>query len=267
MKTAIIIPALNEQESIRNVLEEIPAPYNQNVIVVDNGSMDLTPNLARGAGASVISAPERGYGAACLAGISLAKKEIDPDVYIFLDADYSDFPEDLTKIMEVLVQDAKDMVIGSRVSRAEAGALLPQARFGNWLATSLLWLRFGYRFSDLGPFRVITREALEQLQMCDRNFGWTMEMQIKALRLGLNVGEVPVRYRQRIGVSKITGTLKGTIAAGYKILWTLFRYSLPFYPGPKQQRVEYKVFDGAEIGSRVLGVEPAIRGKYQITEA
>ncbi len=262
MKTIIIIPALNEQESIRHVLAEIPAPYGQNVLVVDNGSLDLTPNIARGAGAKVISAPERGYGAACLAGIAEAKATINPDVFIFLDADYSDFPQDLDLLMKKLISDNLDVVIGSRTKRAEAGALLPQAKFGNWLATTLLWFRFGYRFTDLGPFRVIRKNALEEIQMCDRNYGWTMEMQIKALRQKLRIGEVPVRYRERIGASKITGTFKGTIAAGYKILWTLFRYSLPFYPRPKQQQIEYEVFDGAKIGSRILGVEPAIRGKY-----
>ena len=224
MRTVVIIPALNEETSLPLVLRDIPAQFRDRVFVVDNGSKDSTARVAKAAGAHVISEPQRGYGAACLAGIRQAR-DYDPELVVFLDADYSDFPEEMCSLIDKLIDDDLDMVIGSRIRRAERGALLPQARIGNSLATFLLALRFGYRFTDLGPFRVIRWKALEQLKMQDTNFGWTMEMQIKALRQKLRVGEVSVRYRSRVGVSKITGTFKGTFLAGYKILWTLFRYS------------------------------------------
>ena len=224
-RSAVIIPAFNEEQSVGLVINHIPAEFRQNVIVADNGSTDRTAEIARGLGAMVVNAPRRGYGSACLAGIAEAKKR-DPELYVFLDSDFSDYPEDMSAIVDKLLSENLDLVIGSRMQGlAEPGALLPQARFGNRLATLLLALRYGYRFTDLGPFRSIRASALEKIQMCDPNFGWTMEMQIKALRHGLRVGEVPVRYRKRIGKSKITGTLKGTILAGYKILWTLARYS------------------------------------------
>lgn len=224
-KFAVIIPALNEADSIGQVIDGIPTPYRNSIFVGDNGSSDDTVKIAQSKGATVTHASRRGYGSACLAALDEAKNH-QPDVYIFLDADYSDYPEDMEKIVSYLVENHLDLVIGSRnLGEAEKGALLPQARFGNWLATTLLWLRFGYRFTDLGPFRAIRAEALERLKMSDPNFGWTMEMQAKALKYGLKVGEVSVRYRTRIGVSKITGTFFGTLSAGYKILWTLARYS------------------------------------------
>lgn len=223
-KSAIIIPALNEAESIAEVISHIPESFRELIIVADNGSSDGTGDIAKQLGAHVVFASERGYGSACLAGIAFAQ-QFQPNIYIFLDADYSDHPEDMSEIVRALLEKNLDLVIGSRtLGGAEPGALLPQARFGNWLATGLMYLRYGHLYSDLGPFRTIRAEALYSLDMQDRNFGWTVEMQIKALRQRLHVGEVSVRYRKRIGVSKITGTLKGTISAGVKILWTIGRY-------------------------------------------
>lgn len=226
LKFAVIIPALNEAESIPEVIRRIPGPFRELIVVADNGSSDGTGEIAKMLGAHVVFASERGYGSACLTGIAYAKR-FEPDIFIFLDADYSDHPEDMTNIVGTLLEKNLDLVIGSRtLGGAESGALLPQARFGNWLATKLMYLRFGHLYSDLGPFRVIRTEALHRLNMRDRNFGWTVEMQIKALREGLRVGEVSVHYRKRIGVSKITGTIRGTVLAGIKILWTIGRYGL-----------------------------------------
>lgn len=225
-RTAVIIPALNEEESIGLVIASIPDQFKQLVIVADNGSSDRTIEMAMAHGAQVAVALKRGYGSACLAGIAFAK-QFEPEIYIFIDGDYSDYPEDMSNIVEALINKNLDLVIGSRaLGQAENGSLLPQARFGNWLATQLIYLRYGFRYSDLGPFRAIQASALARLQMSDQNFGWTVEMQIKALRQGLNIGEVSVRYRKRIGHSKITGTVRGTIKAGFKILWTIAKYGL-----------------------------------------
>jgi len=226
LKTAVIIPALNEAKSIAEVINHIPEPFRELIVVADNGSSDGTGDIAKRLGAHVVIASERGYGSACLSGIAFAQK-FQPDIFIFLDADYSDHPEDMNELVGALLEKNLDLVIGSRtLGGAEAGALLPQARFGNWLATRLMFLRFGYLYSDLGPFRAVRAAALHRLNMQDRNFGWTVEMQIKALRQRLRVGEVSVRYRKRIGVSKITGTVKGTVLAGIKILWTIGRYGI-----------------------------------------
>ena len=223
-RVSLIIPALNEEKSIGSVLNAIPRELVSEIIVVDNGSTDRTADVARHCGARVVVQPERGYGAACLAGIA----EIAPDCEIvaFIDADFSDFPEDMEKLLRPLLEKKAEMVIGTRTATPEARlALTPQQRYGNWLATVLVKLFFGYRYTDLGPFRAIRRDSLEQLGMNDRNYGWTIEMQIKAAKKGLRFVEVPVRYRIRIGRSKISGTFKGVIFAGTKIIYTIFKYA------------------------------------------
>ena len=219
---AVVIPALDEEQAIGKVLRDIPEGASQ-VVVVDNGSRDRTAEVARGLGAEVVAEPRRGYGQACLTGIAQLDR---PDIVVFLDGDYSDYPEEMSALVAPLLTGEADLVIGSRtLGQREKGALLPQARFGNWLSTLLIRLLFGVSFTDLGPFRALSFEALQRLAMQDRDFGWTVEMQVKAARLGLRAVEVPVRYRRRIGTSKITGTLSGTLRAGHKILWTIFRYA------------------------------------------
>jgi glycosyltransferase involved in cell wall biosynthesis len=218
---SVIIPAFNEEEAIGHVLDEIPPSVAQ-VVVVDNGSTDATAAVAQAHGAAVVAEPTRGYGQACLAGIAILEST---DIVVFLDGDYSDYPEEMPLLTEPIVNGEVDLVIGSRVlGQRERGALLPQARFGNWLSTRLIRLFFGVSFTDLGPFRAIRYDALLRLKMADRDFGWTVEMQVKAARLSLRCAEVPVRYRKRIGVSKISGTLMGSLRAGHKILLTIFRY-------------------------------------------
>ncbi len=227
-RIAVIIPALNEEASLPKVLADLPWKQLKEVVVVDNGSADRTATVARDCGATVLREMRRGYGWACLAGISYLKdKQLDspPDMVVFLDADYSDYPDDLADVIRPIVDGGYDMVIGSRTKRAEPGALLPHARFGNRLATGLIRVLYGFTYTDLGPFRAIRFAELLSLDMQDQTYGWTVEMQIKAIRLGLQITEVPVRYRQRIGQSKVSGTIKGTILAGYKILWTVFRYA------------------------------------------
>lgn len=222
-KISVIIPALNEEESIGQVLNDIPGEIVEEVIVVDNGSTDDTVTEAQSLGASVVMEPLKGYGAACLRGISMLKQ--DTDIVVFLDADYSDYPQDLHTVVKPIIDDNAEMVIGSRTSGIrEKGALLPQAIFGNKLATFLIRLFWGFKYTDLGPFRAIKYRDLLALNMVDKNFGWTVEMQIKALKKGLRIVEVPVRYRKRIGKSKITGTLSGTVRAGIKIIYTIFKY-------------------------------------------
>jgi glycosyltransferase involved in cell wall biosynthesis len=222
-KISVIIPALNEEESIGQVLNDIPCEIVEEIIVVDNGSNDNTVTVANSLGASVILEPLKGYGAACLRGISMLKQ--DTDIVVFLDADYSDYPQDLHTVVKPILTGKAEMVIGSRMSGTrEKGALLPQAVFGNKLATFLIWLFWGFKYTDLGPFRAIKYKDLLALNMIDKNFGWTVEMQIKALKKGLRIIEVPVRYRKRIGKSKITGTFSGTVRAGVKIIYTIFKY-------------------------------------------
>ncbi|HEX7880582.1 MAG TPA: glycosyltransferase family 2 protein [Candidatus Eisenbacteria bacterium] len=225
LKVAVVIPALNEAASIGRVLADLPRPPVGQVVVVDNGSTDSTAEVARKGGAMVLSETRRGYGQACLTGIDWLKEAgRRPDILVFVDGDYSDHPAELVRVIEPITSGRADMVIGSRVlGEAAEGALLPQARFGNWLATRLIRWIWGVPYTDLGPFRAIRFDALERLEMADTNFGWTVEMQVKAARAGLAVSEVPVSYRKRIGKSKITGTLKGTMAAGLKILWTIAR--------------------------------------------
>lgn len=225
---SVIIPAHNEAQAIGLVLAEIPAGWVREVIVVDNNSSDDTSTVARAGGATVLREPRPGYGYACLAGMAYAFGKAPaewPAIVVFLDGDHSDYPEQLPELLAPLLRGEADLVIGSRaLGERERGALLPQQRFGNWLATRLLRLRYGGHFTDLGPFRAILAPALQGLGMADKTYGWTVEMQIKAARQGLRIVEVPVRYRRRIGMSKVSGTVRGTLGAGYKILWTIYRY-------------------------------------------
>lgn len=222
----VVIPALNEEASLPLVLAALPRPPVRRVVVADNGSSDGTARVAREGGAIVVPAARRGYGSACLAGLDHLRRHDPPDVVVFVDADFSDHPDELPRLVAPILAGAADMVIGSRVlGRRERGALLPQARAGNLVACLLIRLLYRHRYTDLGPFRAVRWEALERLGMSDPNFGWTAEMQVKALRHGLRVTEVPVSYRKRVGVSKITGTVAGTVRAGYKILWTVLRHS------------------------------------------
>jgi glycosyltransferase involved in cell wall biosynthesis len=220
---AVIIPALNEDAAIGRVISAIP-PWADEVIVVDNGSTDRTAEVAAANGARVIKEPHRGYGAACLAGIAALPK---PDIVVFLDGDFSDSPEEMSFLVDPIIRGEADLVIGSRVrGRRQPGALSPQARFGNWLSCLLIRLIWGFRFTDLGPFRAIRYPALLTLDMQDRDYGWTVEMQVKAISHKLQVIEVPVAYNRRIGKSKIFGTFRGVIGAGAKILFTIFREAL-----------------------------------------
>jgi glycosyltransferase involved in cell wall biosynthesis len=225
---SVIIPAHNEAGAIALVLSEIPKPLVNEVIVVDNNSTDATGTIAAAYGATVLREPRPGYGYACLAGMAYAfgrPQSEQPDIVVFLDGDHSDFPEQMPELLAPLLSGAADMVIGSRaLGEREKGSLLPQQRFGNWLAAGLLRLRYGTTTTDLGPFRAILAPALLRIGMEDKTYGWTVEMQVKAARLGLRTVEVPVRYRKRIGVSKVSGTVRGTLGAGYKILWTIFKY-------------------------------------------
>lgn len=223
----VIIPAYNEADAIGKVVRAVPEGAVTEIIVCDNNSTDATSEEARKAGATVVKAPLRGYGSACLSGMEwLQNKAADqkPDIVVFLDGDYSDYPEELPMLIHPIIAGEADLVIGSRVlGKAQKGSLQPQQRFGNWLATLLIRVIWGYRFTDLGPFRAISWQKLLELDMRDPNYGWTVEMQVKAAKIGLHCSEVPVRYRPRIGTSKISGTLKGSFLAGKKILWTIFR--------------------------------------------
>lgn len=220
-----MIPALNEERALPYVLREIPRPPVRRVVVADNGSTDATAEVAVENGAEVVHEPERGYGAACLR--ALAHLDSDPpDIVVFLDGDYSDHPDELPSLIQPILEGRADVVIGSRATgRRERGALSPQQRVGNAIASTALGLLYGVRYTDLGPFRAVRWETLEHLQMCDRNYGWTVEMQIKAARQRIPYCEVPVSYRRRIGVSKVSGTVRGSVYAGAKILWLLGRYA------------------------------------------
>lgn len=226
-KIALIIPAHNEEKSIGRVLAKVPAMVSETV-VVDNHSSDRTGEVARNAGATVLQEPRKGYGYACLKGIEyLAKKSKPPEIIVFMDGDYSDYPEELPSVVAPILEDGMDLVIGARKKELrEAGSMTPQQVFGNWLATSLMKVLFRSRFTDLGPFRAIRFKALQALEMEDKTYGWTVEMQLKALRQKLAYTEVPVRYKKRIGVSKVSGTVKGSIFAGVKILGWIFKYSV-----------------------------------------
>ena len=221
----VIIPAFNEQNGVGNVINEIPKDLVEEVIVVNNASTDETEIVAEKAGATVLKEPTKGYGRACLKGIDYVTHQGHTDIVVFLDADYSDYPQEMYDVVKPIIDNQADLVIGSRaLGRRERGAMTPQQVFGNWLATSLMRLFYGVHFTDLGPFRAISYDRLMALNMKDKNYGWTVEMQLKAAKQKLRCVEVPVNYRRRIGFSKVSGTVKGTIMAGYKIIWTIFKY-------------------------------------------
>jgi len=223
----VIIPAYNEEQSIGNVLQDIPKTLVREIIVCNNASKDSTKAVAVANGATVVDQPLKGYGNACLKGIAHIKAKPvaeQPDIVVFLDGDYSDHPEEMIKLIEPILEDKMDMVIGSRaLGDMEKGAMMPQQIFGNWLATTLIKFFYNYQFTDLGPFRAIRWDKLVEIDMQDRDFGWTVEMQVKAAKYGFKCTEVPMTYRKRIGVSKVSGTIRGTILAGHKILWTIFK--------------------------------------------
>lgn len=222
----VIIPAFNEEASIGKVVAEIPDLVSE-IIVVNNTSSDETAAVAKAAGATVLSETQKGYGYACLKGMDYIAQQAEmPDIIVFLDGDYSDYPEELTKIIAPILEENIDLVIGARVERLrEKGSMTSPQIFGNWLATTLMRLFFLSRFTDLGPFRAIKYPKLLALQMEDKTYGWTVEMQLKALKRKYTYTEVPVRYKNRIGVSKVSGTVMGAVMAGVKILGWIFKYS------------------------------------------
>jgi hypothetical protein len=221
-RISVIIPAFNEEDSIGLVLDALPQNLIHEIIVVDNNSTDNTARSAIEKGARVVAEQRRGYGSACLKGISALD---NPDIVVFLDGDFSDYPEEIVKLVAPIESGEMDFVLGSRMILPESrSALLPQSRYGNQLAVFLMRLFFRHKFTDLGPFRAIRYESLKAIAMQDANFGWTVEMQIKAVKKGLRIMEIPVKYRERVGVSKITGTFSGTIKAGAKIIYTIFKY-------------------------------------------
>lgn len=243
MKVIVVIPAFNEARAIGQVVGDIPDGLVDEVVVVDNASSDQTAPNARRAGATVLREERKGYGWACLRGIGYAR-ERGAGVIVFLDGDYSDHPEEMTRIVRPILEDRADFVVGSRIrGDREAGSMLPQALLGNRIACVLMRAIWGARYTDLGPFRAIRLDALERLQMQDKTFGWTVEMQIKAASRGLRIHEVPVSYRRRVGVSKVTGTISGTVKASAKILWTIARYA------------------AVERRSRSVAPAPAARGR------
>lgn len=221
----VVIPAYNEEDSIAKVVNDIPKEYVRNIIVGNNGSKDNTKKNAMEAGAIVVDQPLPGYGNACLKGLEYIRStKIRPDIVVFIDGDYSDYPEQLIELIDPIIKDEMDMVIGSRaLGDLEKGSMTTPQVFGNWLATNLIKLIYNYTFTDLGPFRAVKWSSLEAMEMEDKNFGWTVEMQVKAAKMKMKCTEIPVNYRKRIGVSKVSGTIKGAILAGHKILWTIFK--------------------------------------------
>lgn len=223
----MVIPAHNEEDSIASVIGDIPKNTVEEIIVVSNNSTDRTTEVARQAGATAVEEKRKGYGYACLSGMEHAALGSTPDIIVFLDGDYSDFPEKLPELVHPIEEDGMDLVIGARRKKLrERGSMTVPQAFGNWLATSLMRVIYGARFTDLGPFRAIRYNKLLEMNMQDKTYGWTVEMQIKALQNKLRYCEVAVPYRRRIGVSKVSGTVKGTFMAGYKILLLIFKYSL-----------------------------------------
>jgi glycosyltransferase involved in cell wall biosynthesis len=223
MIVALVIPALDEEDAIGVLLGSIDRSLVRDIIVGDNGSRDATGEIAMRGGATVVRVEERGYGAAC-AG-ALTRLAPDVDVVLFMDADGSDDPSEIAMLLAPIEKGEADLVIGSRV-HVERGALTPQQRFGNWLATRLIRILYDYRYTDLGPFRAIRRELLDRIEMRDRRYGWTVEMQVRALQLGARVAEVPVKYRRRVGKSKISGTVMGVIKAGWWIVYTILKFRI-----------------------------------------
>ncbi|WP_268033752.1 glycosyltransferase family 2 protein [Algoriphagus sp. PAP.12] len=221
----VIIPAFNEEKSIPKVIHDIPK-FVRHVVVANNNSTDQTAAVAEKAGAVVVFEGQKGYGKACLTAMDWIKnQEVHPDIVVFLDGDYSDYPEELTDLVQPILEGKADMVIGSRaLGERESGSMTVPQVFGNWLATTMMKYIQGAKFSDLGPFRAIDWPKLLSLNMVDQNYGWTIEMQIKAHQAGMKYLEVPVNYRKRIGVSKVSGTVKGVFGAGYKIILTIFKY-------------------------------------------
>ena len=224
----VVIPAFNEEKSIGKVLLDMPFDWVREVVVVNNNSSDNTAKAASEAGAKVLHESKQGYGHACLLGMDyLTKKETPPDIIVFMDADYSDYPEELPKVVGPIIENDMDMVIGSRaLGKREKKSMTPQQVFGNWLATRMIRLFYRAKFTDLGPFRALKFEKLLDLNMEDKTYGWTVEMQVKAAKKKYLFTEVPVNYKERIGVSKVSGTVKGTIFAGYKIIFTILKYTL-----------------------------------------
>ena len=223
----VIIPAYNEQDSISHVIKDIP-DFVDEIIVINNNSTDNTLNNAKQAGATVLTESQKGYGYACLKGMDyISKQKVKPDIVVFLDGDYSDYPEELTKLIKPILDNNIDFVIGARANKLrEVGSMTPQQVFGNWLATFLMKLFFNANFTDLGPFRAIKYDKLLALNMEDKTYGWTVEMQLKALKQKLSYIEIPVNYRNRIGTSKVSGTIKGSVMAGIKILTWIIKYSV-----------------------------------------
>lgn len=222
----VIIPAYNEENSVGKVVNALPRAMLRHIIVVNNNSNDATRANAEKAGAVVLDEKQQGYGFACLCGMAwIAQQEVKPDIVVFVDADYSDRPEELPQLIAPVVNEGIDLVIGSRaLGNREKGSMTPQQVFGNWLATTLMRWLYGVRYTDLGPFRAVKYASLLKIAMRDTTYGWTVEMQLKAAKLKMKTAEVPVTYRRRIGFSKISGTVKGTILAGYKIITTIFKY-------------------------------------------
>ncbi len=222
---SVVIPAFNEENGVGQVISEIPRNIVRDIVVVNNASTDKTERIARAAGAIVLNEPVRGYGRACLKGIEHLRRFSPPDIVVFLDADHSDFPEEITSLLNPILTHDVDLVIGSRaLGKKERGSMTFQQIFGNWLATRLLALLYNAKFTDLGPFRAMKFSSLLELDMQDKTYGWTVEMQLKVAKKKMRWTEVPVRYRKRIGFSKISGTIQGTVMAGYKIISTIVKY-------------------------------------------